>query len=795
MSTLENQGLKQIFKKSHGSLKALFLFSLLFIISSCGGNGSDGGTTSPTNGNPLTALSVSGISLSPSFSPTVNSYTATVPFSTNSITLQASVISGASVTVNGVIFSGSGTFDLTVGSNVFSIVVINSGTSQTYTVTITREAISSDASLNELAISSGSLSPVFTPQTLTYGVSVDNETTSITVTPTSNDSNASIAVNGAAVNSGSASGAIVLTVGDNVIDVVVTAEDGATTQTYTVTITRLAPLSNDANLSSLSLSVGSLNPVFNTATLTYSASVNFTTTSITVTPVLSDTNASVTVNGTLTNSGAASDSINLDEGDNTISLVVLAEDDTTAQTYTVVVTRQAAAAFAQQAYIKASNAEIADEFGYSVSLDGDTLAVGAFHEDGDDTNGLVFNSGAVYVFTRTDGTWAQQAYIQASNAGRRDSFGISVALDGDTLAVGASGEASDARGIGQDETNNQAADSGAVYVFTRSAGVWAQRVYIKSSNSDFQDGFGISVALDGDILAVGATQEDSGAAGIGQDEENSDALNSGAVYVFSGAGSNWIQQAYIKASNTNANDSFGQRVALNGGTLAISAQNEGSDAIGIGGDEANNNAAFAGAVYVFTRNGSIWTQQAYIKASNTEPLDFFGWSIAIDGDTLAVGAFGESSNSTSIGGDEENNNATGSGAVYLFTRNNNSWSQQVYIKASNALRNDNFGSSVALNGNNLAVGANHQDTGSEFQSGAAYVFTRSGSSWTEQTFIKASTTGQQDWFGNSIALDGDTLVVGANGEASNSTGIDGNQGDNSAASSGAIYVFEVPPSE
>ena len=784
MSTLQISGLKQSFKKSQGRLKALFLLSLLLMISSCGG-GSGGGTTPPINVDPLTALSVSNISLSPAFSATVNSYTATVPFSTSSITLQASVVSGASVTVNGAAFNGSGTFDLTVGSNAFSVVVTSSGASETYTVTITREVASTDAELSELAVSSGSLSPIFTSQTLIYGVSVGNETASITVTPTSNDSNASIVVNGTALTSGSASGAIALTVGDNVIDIVVTAEDGVSTQTYTVTITRLVPLSDDADLSSLNLSVGSLDPAFNATTLTYSASVSFTTTSITVTPVLSDTNASVTVNGSFTDSGAASESINLNEGDNTLTLVVLAEDSTTIQTYTVTVTRQAAGAFAQQAYIKASNTETGDEFGYSVALDGDTLAVGAFREDGDDTNGLGFNSGAVYVFTRSAGTWTQQAYIQASNAGQLDSFGFSVALDGDTLVVGATGEASNATGIGQDETNNQAANSGAVYVFTRSGITWTQQAYIKSSNSVWQDVFGSSVALDGDTLAVGALGEDSNATGIGQDEINADALNSGAVYVFTRSIGIWTQQAYIKASNTDAGDAFGVTVALNGDTLAVGAYNEDSDALGVGGDETNNNAGTSGAVYVFTRSASAWTQQAYIKASNTDQLDSFGWSVALDNDTLAVGANREFG---------ENNATAGSGAVYVFTRNNSTWIQQAYIQASNGAKSDFFGWYVALDGDTLAVGANHQDTASEFQSGAAYVFTRSGSTWTEQAYIKASTTDVQDWFGNSVALDGDTLVVGANGEASNSTSIDGNQSDNSAASSGAVYVFEIPPS-
>ena len=795
MSIFQNNGLIQILKKSQGHLKALFLLSLLFIISSCGGGSSDGDPTPPTNVNPLTSLSVSNVNLSPSFSTTVSSYTATVSFSTSSITLQASVISGASVTVNSAAFNGSGSFDLTVGSNVFSIVVTNNGASETYTVTITREAASTDVALSDLAISSGSLSPVFTSQTLTYGVSVDNETSSITVTPTSSDSNASIVVNGSAVTSGSASGAIDLTVGDNAIELVVTAEDGTSTQTYIVTVSRLAPLSDDADLSSLSLSIGSLDPSFDAATLTYSASVNFTTTSITATPILSDTAASVTVNGTLTDSGAASASINLDEGENTITLVVLAEDDTTTQTYTVTVTRQAAAAFAQQAYIKASNTERFDSFGDSVALNGDTLAVGVQFEEsnstgvgGDETNNDADQSGAVYVFTRTANVWTQQAYIKASNTDADDNFGISVALDGDTLAVGAWLEDSNATDIDGDEDNNAANASGAVYVFIRNGSTWSQQAYIKADTIITSGTIGASVALSGDTLAVGSTGQGPG------------------VYVFTRSGGTWTQQAIVQGSNTDGFDRFGNSVSLDGDTLAVGAFSEDSNSTGIGQDETNDNATRSGAVYVFTRNGVAWSQQAYIKASNTELEDFFGWSVALSGDTLAVGAPQEDSNATGVGGDETNNDVGRAGAVYVFARSSNTWTQQAYIKASNTDAGaENFGWSVALDGNTLAVGAAFEQSNSTgiggdetnndaSGSGAVYLFTRSGSTWSQQAYVKASNTESGDVFGRSVALDGDILAVGAPLEDSNSIGIGQDEGNNDTSDSGAVYVFEIPPS-
>jgi len=455
-------------------------------------------------------------------------------------------------------------------------------------------------------------------------------------------------------------------------------------------------------------------------------------------------------------------------------------------------------------YIKASNTDAGDRFGRSVSLsgDGDTLAVGAFGEDsfftginGNQADNSADFSGAVYVFTRSGATWSQQAYIKASNTDTGDEFGFSVSLsgDGNTLAVGAYLEESNATGIDGNQADSSANSSGAAYVFTRSGATWSQQAYIKASNTGISDGFGISVSLsgDGDTLAVGARWEASNATGIDGNQADNSAAMAGAVYVFTRSGATWSQQAYIKASNTEAGDEFGNSVSLSndGDTLAVGAFEEESNATGIDGNQADNSAAGAGAVYVFTRSGSDWSQQAYIKASNTDAQDIFGISISLsgDGDTLVVGASIEDS-----------------GAVYVFTRSGNTWSQEAYIKASNTEAGDQFGIRVSLSGggNTLAVGAfwedsnasgiddNQADNSADF-SGAAYVFTRSGATWSQQAYIKASNTDTGDIFGRSVSLsgDGDTLVVGASIEDSNATGIDGNQADNSAGGSGAAYLY------
>jgi len=473
-------------------------------------------------------------------------------------------------------------------------------------------------------------------------------------------------------------------------------------------------------------------------------------------------------------------------------------------------------------YFKASNTGAQDRFGRAVALsaDGSTLAVGAFAEDSNATGidgNLNDNSasiaGAVYVFTRSAGVWVQQAYVKASNTDAGDRFGWAVALsaDGNTLAVGAYYEDSNATGIDGNESDNSARGSGAVYVFTRSAGVWSQQAYVKASNTDADDEFGWAVALsaDGNTLAVGAHPEDSNATGIGGDESDNSLGFAGAVYVFTrSAGGAWSQQAYVKASNPDSLDLFGWAVALSadGSTLAVGAFGEDSNATGIGGNESDNSATNAGAVYVFIRSAGAWSQQAYVKASNTGASDGFGTTVSLsaDGSTLAVGAFAEDSNATGIGGNESDNSARGSGAVYVFTRSAGVWSQQAYVKASNTDTDDVFGTAVALSadGTTLAVGASGEDSnatgigGVESDSlatdpGAVYVFTRSAGVWVQQAYVKASNTDTDDAFGTAVALsaDGNTLAVGAHPEDSNATGIGGDQFNNDASGSGAVYLY------
>ncbi len=465
--------------------------------------------------------------------------------------------------------------------------------------------------------------------------------------------------------------------------------------------------------------------------------------------------------------------------------------------------------YAQQAYLKASNTAAGDYFGLSVSISGDTVVVAAPYEDsaatgvnGNQADNSASGSGAAYVFVRTGATWSQQAYLKASNSEKSDSFGNSVSISGDTVVVGADYEDSAATGVNGNQADNSANMSGAAYVFVRTGTSWSQQAYLKASNTQTYDLFGNSVSISGDTVVVGAMAESSAATGVNGNQADNSAFQAGAAYVFVRTGVTWSQQAYLKASNTDGSDWFGESVSVCGNTLVVGADKEDSAATGVNGNEADNNAWDSGAVYVFVRSGPTWSQQAYLKAPNTGAFDSFGHVASVSGDTVLVGAYEEDSSATGVNGNQADNGATDSGAAYVFVRSGTTWSQQAYLKASNTETNDGFGRSVSVSGDTVVVGARseasattgvngNQADNSALVSGAAYVFGRNGATWSQQAYLKASNTGAFDSFGHALAVSGNTLVVASDGESSAATGVNGNQADNSAPSAGAVYVFDL----
>jgi len=463
----------------------------------------------------------------------------------------------------------------------------------------------------------------------------------------------------------------------------------------------------------------------------------------------------------------------------------------------------------QEAYVKPPNAQAGDKFGFAVAVYGDTLVVGAPAEGsdaqgvgGDPSNNSLPQSGAAYVYSRVGTSWQFEAYLKASNPGAFDGFGSAVAISGDTIVVAAIGEDSQATGVDGGEVDDSAEGAGAAYVFVRSAAGWQQQAYLKASNTDAWDRFGVSVGIDGDTIVVGAQTEGGGSAGVNGDDSDNSLAESGAAYVFVRTGNAWSQQAYLKAANPDVSDLFGISVSVSGDVVVVGASREDSGAVGVGGDPFDESASVSGAAYVFVRDQGVWTQDAYLKASNTGAMDLFGQSVDVSGDTIVVGAFGEGSGSAGVDGDQQDESLGTSGAAYVFVRDGQSWRQEAYLKAASPGLGHGFGFSVAVSGDAILVGVPSEDSGATgvnggpadavvYGAGAAYLLTRCGSTWRHHSYLKASNTGVSDSFGYVVDVDGDAAICGAWGESSGHSGVGANQDDDSSMFAGAVFAFRA----
>jgi hypothetical protein len=352
--------------------------------------------------------------------------------------------------------------------------------------------------------------------------------------------------------------------------------------------------------------------------------------------------------------------------------------------------------------------------------------------DGQALRLLVDDAGATYPLAIDP--WFQQAKLIASDAAAADLFGSSVAVSGDTAVVGATYD------------DSPATDAGSAYVFVRSNGAWTEQAKLTASDVAAGDNFGNRVALSGDTAVVGAPADDS------------PATNAGSAYVFVRSGGTWTEQAKLTASDAAANDQFGVSVAVSGDTAVVGARRDDSP------------ARDAGSAYVFVRSEVTWAEQAKLTASDAAENDELGTSVAVSGDTAVVGAYFDDSP------------ASDAGSAYVFVRSGLTWAQQAKLTAADAADGadgDNFGTSVAVSGDTAVVGAPIDDSPAT-HAGSAYVFVRSGVTWAQQQKLTASDAADSDNFGSSVAVSGDTAVVGS-------------PRDNSPASiAGSAYVFVLP---
>lgn len=389
-------------------------------------------------------------------------------------------------------------------------------------------------------------------------------------------------------------------------------------------------------------------------------------------------------------------------------------------------------------------------FGSSVAVSGDVLVVGAYGYD--------YNKGKVYVYKLNPdtNTFIQKAKLQPWRLIVNDNFGISVAISGDTIIVGADGYLD---------------DTGGVFIFEKPEGGWVdvidEATRLTPDASIAGKVFGDSIAISGDTIVVGAYKDD--------DDSNT---SSGAVYVFNKPESGWQQPfdydhipvATLKASDAASFDYFGKSVAINEETIVVGAYKDDD------GDLNTNNYSHynSGSVYVFKKPSAGWanvTEDAKLNASDADQEDYFGYSVAISGDSIVVGAY------------QSNNGAAYSGSVYVFEKPSGGWvnmTETAELSAFDASYKDYFGRRVAISGDRIVVAADGNDDAGE-SSGSAYLFKKPPGGWvsmTENAKLTAADASEGDYFARSVAINADFIVAGTHKD------------DEQYIDSGAAYIFQ-----
>lgn len=366
-----------------------------------------------------------------------------------------------------------------------------------------------------------------------------------------------------------------------------------------------------------------------------------------------------------------------------------------------------------QSPLPVTNAQAWEAWGSAVAVDGDTAVVASSYAD----VGAVDGAGVANVYVRANGVWTLQARLSAADPKPFSNYARALAIAGDTIVVGAA------------SADGAVSSSGAVYVYTRSGTTWTQSAKLSASDGEGFSDFGLAVALAGDRIAVGAPSTFVGKENV-----------QGAVYVYAKNGAAWSQEAKLIASDGAAFHNLGRAVAIDGDTIVAGAQ-----------QASGNGMPFAGAAYVFVRGGGTWTEQAKLAAADAGFGDEFGYALAFAGDTALVGA-----RAADVDG------AVDQGAAYAFVRSGATWTQTAKLVATGGEAGDAFGTSVALSGDNAAIGAPGAGSinGVDLDRGAVFAFSRSGA-WSPSTRISAFDAAQGDAFGASVALDGTLAIAGS----------------------------------
>ena len=361
------------------------------------------------------------------------------------------------------------------------------------------------------------------------------------------------------------------------------------------------------------------------------------------------------------------------------------------------------------------------EFGNSIAMDGNTVVVGARHDNTVYSGDTLYYLGAVYVYTLNNNIWSLQARLLPEDPEFGAMFGSSVDIFGDTVVIGATG--SDSR----DEDGATIMDMGAVYVFTRNGDKWEQQAKIKPQDGGEDDNFGNEVAIFGERIVVGAVSKDMGKA-----------RNTGKVYSFYRRGSKWYPTQSINPPSILENAAFGSSLDYDGQRLVVGAKSE----------------VNSGAAYVFYRIGGTWIQEAKLEPDGDFNLknDNFGASVSLDSHRIVVGApFSDP--------DLGDGKVTNAGITYVYRKNAGSWKQEARLVLENAAVFDQFGESVTIEGNTIIVGASEQDYFGILRAGAAHVFKHEGDAWQLDTRVFSGAPYTNGAFGTDLILSDGVIIV------------------------------------
>ena len=383
----------------------------------------------------------------------------------------------------------------------------------------------------------------------------------------------------------------------------------------------------------------------------------------------------------------------------------------------------------QQAALHANDAAGRDFFAQNVCISGGTIISGSSHD-----NITSADQGSAYIFVGSGSSWNQQAKLIPLDPATKAHFGASVAISGDTAVIGSP----------DTFLTTQGASQGAAYVFVRSGTTWSQQAKLTANDAAIHDMLGYSIAIDADTVAVGVPfRDDQG-------------VDSGGVYVFVRSGTTWSQQAKLLATGGAIGDQFGSSLSLQGDTLVV------------GVPKRDGAEPDMGCAYVFTRSGTSWPQQAILTASDAAVGDGFGRAVCVSGDVLVLGA------------NQKDEHGIDSGAAYVFSRSGTVWTQQAKLVPGDGLSFASFGRAVSIVSGTILVGA-CQDRVTGPSSGSVYVFVGAGATWTQASKFISASSAAGDFFGSSVSLSGATAAVGSPFS------------DEAGPNTGTAYVFGITP--